>query len=138
MQKIYRFWKVALTDTLGVLCLIGALLFGWLPGPGGIPLFILGLSLLSINHDWAQRYIDLAQEYAHRVGDLIFIKNPIAQILYDVLAVVLMASAVYVLLNLEQMWQLSLGIFLGFMALTVFLGNRQRWRRLKARIKHKR
>jgi hypothetical protein len=35
-----------------------AILLGWLPGPGGIPLFLVGLSLLAINHEWAKKRMD--------------------------------------------------------------------------------
>lgn len=137
MSKIVRFWKVAIFDTLGVLCMIGAILTGWLPGPGGIPLFIIGLSLFAINHDWAERYIDLLQNYADRLGDYIFVKNPKVQILYDLLAPILLATGIYLLSRHSAVWMISLGISLSFLGLTIFLGNRNRWGRLKAKFKRK-
>ncbi len=47
------------TDALGILLLVIALLIGWLPGPGGIPLTIAGLALLAVNHNWARRWLAL-------------------------------------------------------------------------------
>jgi membrane-bound ClpP family serine protease len=64
MKRLLRFWKIVVLDVLGVALMILAVLTGWLPGPGGIPLFIIGLSLLAINHEWAERYIDLLKNRA--------------------------------------------------------------------------
>ena len=138
MNKIFRFWKVVVLDTLGILCMIGAILTGWLPGPGGIPLFIIGLSLLAINHEWADRYIDLLKDYADRLGDLVFIKNPKVQLLYDALAPILVAAGVTLLVMHNAIWMISAGISLSFLGLTVFLGNRGRWGKLKRHLKRKR
>ena len=116
--------------------MIAALLTGWLPGPGGVPLFLVGLSLLAINHDWAKRYIDLLKDYADRIGDVVFIKNPVAQALYDVVAPILIITSVLLLVRHSALWMISLGIFCVFLGLTIFLGNRDRWKKLK-RIKQR-
>jgi uncharacterized protein (TIGR02611 family) len=42
---------------VGGLLLILAPLTGWLPGPGGIPLFIAGLAVLASEFEWAQRVL---------------------------------------------------------------------------------
>ncbi|GAA1649486.1 hypothetical protein GCM10009744_46210 [Kribbella alba] len=42
---------------LGCLLIIAAPLTGWLPGPGGIPLFIAGLAVLASEFEWAQRLL---------------------------------------------------------------------------------
>ena len=59
MARIRHYAQLIFFDTLAVICIIAAIATGWLPGPGGIPLVIVGLSLLAINHEWAQRYVDL-------------------------------------------------------------------------------
>jgi hypothetical protein len=64
MKKFFRLWKVIILDTLGVLLMILAVLTGWLPGPGGIPLFIAGLALLAINHTWAQAKLDWVKAHS--------------------------------------------------------------------------
>lgn len=115
--------------------MIGALLTGWLPGPGGIPLFIIGLSLLAINHEWAERYIDLLREYADKISDVIFV--PKLRVFFDVLAVVLCVAAVSLLTLRPDFWALPLGAFLGGMTLLTFFGNRDRWARLKRKLLRK-
>ena len=42
---------------VGGLLIIAAPLTGWLPGPGGIPLFIAGLAVLASEFEWAQRLL---------------------------------------------------------------------------------
>ncbi len=42
---------------VGGILVIAAPLTGWLPGPGGIPLFIAGLAVLASEFEWAQRLL---------------------------------------------------------------------------------
>lgn len=135
MRKLERFWKIIVFDTLGVIFMIAALLTGWLPGPGGIPLFIIGLSLLAINHDWAKRYMDIMKKYADKLGDLIFIKNRVVQLVYDIIAPFLILFGVLLITTRDDWWIISSGIFGVFLGLTIFLGNRGRWQVLKSKFK---
>ncbi len=131
MNRVVKFWKIIIFDSLGVLFMVVAVLTGWLPGPGGVPLFLIGLSLLAINHEWAQKYIDLLIEYANKIGDLVFVKNSKIQVAYDVLAPILIFLAVSLLIRHSAIWMISLGVMLFFLGITLFLGNRHRWRKIK-------
>lgn len=111
--------------------MILALLLGWLPGPGGIPLFIVGLSLLAINHDWAKRYILILKKQADNIGDFVFVDKPLVQLFYDIVAPVGLATGVVLLFRHSALWMISLGVFLVFIGFTFLLGNRKRWQRLR-------
>ncbi len=137
MRRIARFWKIIILDTLGVLLMVTALAIGWLPGPGGIPLFLVGLGLLAINHDWAKRYIDVLQDYADRLGDLIFVSDKRAQAAYDVLGPVLLASGLWLMYQHPRVWITSVGLSLTCLGIVVLLGNRNRWQRIKQNFNHK-
>ncbi|TDU84276.1 uncharacterized protein (TIGR02611 family) [Kribbella voronezhensis] len=50
------FYRIGV-GVLGTLLIIAAPLTGWLPGPGGIPLFIAGLAVLASEFEWAQRVL---------------------------------------------------------------------------------
>jgi uncharacterized protein (TIGR02611 family) len=52
---------------VGGLLLILAPLTGWLPGPGGIPLFIAGLAVLASEFEWAQRLLLWVKERVRRL-----------------------------------------------------------------------
>lgn len=43
---------------IGLVFIIAAGLTGWLPGPGGIPLFLIGIAILSTEFEWAERVRD--------------------------------------------------------------------------------
>ncbi|HTE57663.1 MAG TPA: hypothetical protein VK694_02880 [Verrucomicrobiae bacterium] len=129
MPRIKHYAQLVVFDTLAVLCMLAALLTGWLPGPGGIPLFLIGLSLLAINHDWAQRYIDLLREYADKISDVIF--TPPRRVFFDTATVVLLIAGVLLLVRHSAIWMVSAGIFCIGFALLCFFGNRNRWARVK-------
>lgn len=136
MARIPKAVEIIILDVLGVILMILALLTGWLPGPGGIPLFIIGLSLLAINHEWAEKYIALLKQNAHRLGEIIFVKNKTVQILYDLFAPILLVFGIYLVWLHSPLWTITPGVFMVFLSITLFLGNR-RWKRLKVFLKHK-
>ncbi len=43
---------------VGLLFVIASGLTGWLPGPGGIPLFLIGIAILATEFAWAKRVRD--------------------------------------------------------------------------------
>ncbi|WP_341729738.1 PGPGW domain-containing protein [Brooklawnia sp.] len=49
-----RYWLRIAVALLGFGLIIAAGLTGWLPGPGGIPLFLTGLAVLSSEFLWAK------------------------------------------------------------------------------------
>ena len=62
MQRMKMTWKRLpdsprriLTFILGVLLVISSALIGWLPGPGGMILFLLGIAVLATEFAWAER-----------------------------------------------------------------------------------
>jgi hypothetical protein len=56
----YRLYRVAV-GILGGLLILTSGLIGWLPGPGGIPLFLLGLAVLASEFHWARRLLNWAR-----------------------------------------------------------------------------
>ena len=132
MPRYKHYTQLVIFDTLAVIFMIGALLTGWLPGPGGIPLFLVGLSLLAINHEWAKKYIDILREYADRFGDLIFL--PRLRLAFDILAPALVVAGISLLFYQKAIWMLSLGIFGIASGVVLFFGNRNRWATIKGKI----
>lgn len=140
VPKPPKFLEIIILDSLGILLMIAAILTGWLPGPGGIPLFIVGLSLLAVNHEWAKRHIDSVQRYVKKANDFIFTKNPRVQLAYDLICPLVIALGIWLLRTEFHAWKLSLGIFLIAGGLVIILGNRNRIQRLKQKLfsnKHK-
>lgn len=66
MQRLKMAWKRlpnnprrVLTFILGMLLVLTAPLFGAIPGPGGMLLFLLGIAILATEFTWAERLRDL-------------------------------------------------------------------------------
>lgn len=53
---------------VGSLLILAAGLTGWLPGPGGIPLFLLGIAVLATEFEWAQRVRDRILGWLEAIG----------------------------------------------------------------------
>jgi hypothetical protein len=123
-------------DILGVLCIIAAGLTGWLPGPGGIPLLILGLSLLATNHEWAENLLNNVKQKGMSIGDKIFRDSREAQIAIDIIGVLAIATAVYLFMEISGNIIYAAVLSLVVAAITLLLGNRKRYQRLKSRFKH--
>ncbi len=129
--------KRIVTDITGGLLILGALMFGWLPGPGGIPLLLAGLSLLAINHKWARRWMDHIKKYGLNLQNRIFTEHPFWQAFYDVLSVSLVVTAAYLINNYTHNLVLSLGVILLFIGIGIFLSNRRRLSRIQQFIRSK-
>jgi len=124
--------RVLGTDALGILLIICAGLFGWLPGPGGIPLLLGGLGLLAINHEWARRWIRKLRDGGSKLSDKIFPNHWVAKIVYDILAVLALGLSVWLVFYFTDNVRRSLGIILLFVGLSILIFNRKRIDKLKA------
>ena len=119
-------WKVLLTDTLGVLLLILVPFLGPLPGPGGIPLLIAGFGLLAINHDWADNAVVYVGKHSESLRHVVFPNVTWVKWSWDFFALFLLLSGTWLNFNAEN-WFLK-GISIGIMAssTTLFMLNRDR------------
>lgn len=134
MDFVKRHAKRVAIDAAGYLLLVAAVATGWLPGPGGIPLALAGLGLLSINNAWAKRLRAYLLSNGGKVVQFLFPDQPVVQWLYDLLALVLLALTGALTWRHAAIWQLSLAVVAFFLALFIALMNRDRL----ARLKHKR
>ncbi len=126
--------KRILTDAAGYGLIILGGAFGWLPGPGGIPLVLAGLGLLSINNAWARRLRDLILKHSGRLAKVLFPPARWVQWTYDAVVVLVLILVGVLVWRHGAVWQVSLAIFLFFISLLIAGLNRQRYDRLKARL----
>jgi len=83
MDRLKRRWKRVpaairkpVVLAIGLLFVIAAGLTGWLPGPGGIPLFLVGIAILSTEFAWAKRIRDRVVDIVERGGRM-FKRHPV-------------------------------------------------------------
>lgn len=127
--------KRILTDAAGYFLIVAAIATGWLPGPGGIPLAIAGLGLLSINNEWARRLRDYLLKNGGKVVQFLFPNNPVVQWLYDIAVALLLVLTAALAWRHAAIWQISLAVFAFFIACFIALMNRDRLNSLRNRNK---
>lgn len=137
MRHFAHLGKIIVLDTLGVLLIIAAGLFGWIPGPGGVPLFLAGLALLSINHPWAARLLQRAKNGGSKIMTLLFPQTGLLPYMYDLGGVLLLAVALYVLNAYTQNLVRSAAFIVLFVSLGILVSNRQRLQWLIQHLKRK-
>lgn len=135
LNKEYTLPQKIGIDILGVLLILGSGLFGWLPGPGGIPLLLAGLGLLSINHEWARRLLVSVKLNGVKVAETIFREHPLLMLTYDILAVLLLLGAGYIFGQETGSVIKGLATSLLFLGISIFLGNRKRLKKINAFVK---
>lgn len=131
MDKFKRYLKRFGTDAAGYGLILLGIAFGWLPGPGGIPLILAGLGLLSVHNHWARRILQYIQTNGVKLVEYLFPDKTWAKIAHDVLATCLLLTAGY--LVLFQRSTLTIGIAVAMFALAIadILFNRDRLKKLK-------
>lgn len=122
-------FKRLVIDIAGITLILASALTGWIPGPGGLPLLIAGLSLLSINHAWAKRWLHKVRGGGLNLMNRIFVDHPLVKWLLDILGVALLTLSVFILNTYTRNTLRSLAISLAFAGIGLFLGNRRRLQR---------
>jgi len=135
MSKLHRYGKIILFDTLAGLCFIGVVLFGWLPGPGGLPLLLAGLGLLAVNHDWAERWMETTKRKGVTIKKRLFPANPLVRHIYDVAAVIGVAAGLFITFYSTNRFISSAGVMFVSASLLLFLFNRDRLDKLSTLFK---
>lgn len=131
MNRLKHHGKRIVTDVAGYGLIMLSLATGWLPGPGGIPLLVAGLGLLSINNAWAERLRTYLLNHGGRLVSILFPPNPLIQWLYDGLVALLLIMVTVLVYCHQAVWQISLAIAGFFIALAIAFLNRGRYERFK-------
>lgn len=132
---MHRRIKAILVDIIGFTLIIAAIPISWLPGPGGIPILIIGLSLLANNHEWAERILEHIKTQGGNLLDKFFSGSAKMKWFVDLASVAFIAIAVILLELLTPNIKYTIGIALIISGTFLFLGNRRRYQRFWEKIK---
>lgn len=124
-------FKRYLTDLAGVSLIIIAPFLGWLPGPGGIPLFVAGLALLAINNQWAEKLLKNFKDKGQDLAKFIFPSNQKYQIGHDLLATSLICAGITLFIVRPNNLLFLISFSLIIVGLSEFLYNRGRIYKIK-------
>ncbi len=76
---------------IGMLFVIAAGLTGWLPGPGGLPLFLIGIAILATEYDWAKRLRDRVMAQV-RIASSLFRQHKLLGIIMALVSLTIVVS----------------------------------------------
>ncbi len=115
----------------GINCLgFGLLVLGVvvapIPGPGGTPLILIGLGILSIHNHWAYRLRKYILDSHKSISTIIFPANPWARFTWDLAGAVAFGLGLSMLVNLEAIWTRMIATILLTVGLSIWGSNHQR------------
>lgn len=125
-------------DIAGYTCLILVPLIGWLPGPGGIPLLVAGLGLLSVHNKWAKKLLDYVKKHSENLRTIIFPKKTSVEWFWDIVAIGLFIGACVVSIFVDFWLIRALATGVGALSTTIFVFNKGRIERLQRAFTKKR
>ena len=129
--------KRILLDIAGFGLMILAPFLGWLPGPGGIPLFLAGLGLVSINHKWAR---DLIKDFDVRrveFTDKFLMAGWVFSLFVDLVCISIILVVGYVAFTADALIVRAVAVGMTSFALIIILSNQKRLDRIVAKMKKK-
>lgn len=85
-QRVPSKIRRPLVMTLGALLIILAGLIGWLPGPGGTVIFLLGVAVLATEFEWAERLRDYLLGLVKTIGHYIR-RHPVLSVIAFIIIV---------------------------------------------------
>lgn len=113
-------------NLLGFGLLVLGVVVAPVPGPGGTPLILLGLGILSIHNHWAYRLRKYILDQHKSLSTIIFPANPWARFIWDLVGAVAFGLGLSMLVNLEAIWTRIIATALLTIALTIWGSNHRR------------
>lgn len=126
METLKRHTKRLAIDIAGYALIVGGIALGWFPGPGGIPLIVAGLGLLSMHNEWAKRLRVLVIQHGGKLVKYLFPRWAWVEWSYDIVAFLLLVVTLLLELHHAYLWEISLGISAFCIAVFIALSNRGR------------
>lgn len=123
-------------DATGIFLIIIAVPIGWLPGPGGIPLALIGLGLLAKNNQWARNLLNDFEKQFRHYSNKVMHADPRIQLGLDLIGLSMLALGLYAVVTETGQSQI-IGTAAITTSLIILLINRGRGDRIIDRISRK-
>lgn len=127
-----------LIDIAGFGLMIISPFLGWLPGPGGIPLFLAGLGLVSLNHEWARRLLKDFDKKRVEYTDKYLMSSPRVSFVIDLVCIALLCLGTFIVFTQDPLSLRAPGLGLISVTLIILVSNQKRFERLSKWLKQKR
>lgn len=121
--------KALIVDIIGFALIMIAPFLGWLPGPGGIPLLILGLSLLATNHEWAERLMARVKDKVAQANKQVTEASPATKWGIDIMSIVFIAGGVLLMTQFTKSIIVTSGVSFLIAAVIMLASNQNRYKK---------
>lgn len=122
-------------DIAGFSLMIISPFLGWLPGPGGIPLFVAGLGLVSLNHEWAENLLKNFESKREAVTDRYLMASPRVSWMIDLICLIVIFIGLYLAATQNQIIIRGIGLAATSVSFIVLFSNQKRFERIAKRLK---
>ncbi len=124
-------------DVAGFGLIIISPFLGWLPGPGGIPLFLAGLGLVSLNHEWAEKLLkDFDKKRVEFTEKYLMASRRVSRTI-DVCSVIVLCLGVYLAFTQKEFILRGVGLACITIPLIIIFSNQKRFERISKQLKNK-
>jgi uncharacterized protein (TIGR02611 family) len=132
-----KIFKRVIIDAVGYLLVALGIILMPVPGPGGLPVMLAGLGLLSIENNWAKSCRQWLLDNGHNLAAKFFPKNKSIQLIYDLLAAIILSVSLYITIK-DTSKLVGMAATLGISGSLMILGfNCQRLDRFLSSLKRK-
>lgn len=134
-RQNHALYKRLAIDFAGFGLIILSFLTGWLPGPGGIPLFLAGLGILSLNYEWAERLMKNFEKKWHEYTTKYLEADPLTSRIMDIFAIIFLGIGIWLATSDYNRIIRSASIGPIILGVLVLLNNQRRFSRFITKIK---
>lgn len=134
-KKRRPLYQRVLIDAAGFSLMFISPFLGWLPGPGGIPLFLAGLGLVSLNHEWAERLLKNFDAKRRKFTNKYLVSSPKVSAFVDIIIIAAFSAGVYLALFTNQNLTKIGGLFLASISVIIFFSNQKRFEKIIKKIR---
>lgn len=134
-KKDRPLYQRVVIDLAGFSLMIISPFLGWLPGPGGIPLFVAGLGLVSMNHQWAENLLHDFEKKRQEITDKYLMASPRISWIIDLVCLSVIAVGLYVAATEAELLQRGIGLAATSISLIILFSNQKRFERIAKKLK---
>ncbi len=125
-QRNHGLVKRIAIDIAGFTMIIASPFLGWLPGPGGVPLFLAGLGVLSLNYEWPERILKSFDRTRKELTAKYLVNNPRVSLSVDLVSGLLITTGVYLIITSASTPPRLIGVGLFTAGIVLLFSNRNR------------
>lgn len=136
-RKNHSLVKRLAIDIAGFGLIIISPFLGWLPGPGGIPIFLAGLGILSLNYDWAENLLKDFEKKRVEFTDKYLMTDKKTSRIIDTLSILIIVAGIIAVVYIDNFILRLLSFGALTLGVLILISNQKRIDRIVSKFKSK-